>query len=82
MKKETVAQFVILAAVVLVLLPLCVAAATVASHFVFGMTGMTGIFSAMGGVQAAGMLWAVLAIVIVGALIGLVAGDMGHAGHA
>jgi hypothetical protein len=82
MKRERVAQFVILAAIVIVLLPLFVAAAMIASHFMFGMTGMTGIFHAMGGVQAAGMLWALLATAIVGALITLVMGDVGHAGHA
>jgi hypothetical protein len=78
MKRESVAQFVILAAVVLVLLPLFVASATMASHFVFGMTGMSGAFPA-GGIQAVGMIWAALAVVIVGALIMLVVGEVKHA---
>lgn len=78
MNRESVAQFVILAAVVLVLLPLFVAAATMASHFVFGMTGMTGAFG-VGGVQAVAMGWAAMAILIVGALITLVVGELRHA---
>ncbi|MBM3817845.1 MAG: hypothetical protein FJW14_02335 [Acidimicrobiia bacterium] len=78
MNRESVAQFVILAAVVLVLLPLFVAAAAMASHFVFGMTGMTGAF-AVGGVQAVALGWAALAIIIVGALITLVVGEFRHA---
>jgi hypothetical protein len=78
MKRESVAQFVILAAVVLVLLPLFVASATMASHVVFGMTGMSGAFD-VGGVQAVAMAWAALAILIVGALITLLVGDVKHA---
>jgi hypothetical protein len=78
MKRESVAQFVILAAVILVLLPLFVAAATICSHFVFGMTGMSGAFD-LGGVQAVGLAWSALAIVIIGALISLLVGEVTHA---
>jgi hypothetical protein len=78
MKRESVAQFVILAAVILVLLPLIVAAATICSHVMFGMTGLSGAF-AIGGVQAVGLAWTALTIVIVGALIGLLVADFKHA---
>jgi hypothetical protein len=78
MKRESIAQFVILAAVILVLLPMVIAAATICSHFVFGATGMSGAFD-IGGVQAVGLAWTALAIVIVGALITLVAGEFRHA---
>lgn len=79
MKNQALVQFVIIAAIVLVMLPLFAAAAMIAAHFVFGMTGMVGIFGAMGPMEAAGFLWAALAVLIVGALIGLLVNDLTHA---
>jgi hypothetical protein len=79
MNNRRIAQFVILAAIVLVMLPLFIAAATIASHFVFGAVGTTGIFEGMGLVEAAGLLWAALAVLIVGTLVGLLMGDVRHA---
>jgi hypothetical protein len=79
MNNRRIAQFVVLAAVVLVMLPLFIATAAIASHFLFGAVGTTGIFASMGIVEAAGMLWGALAVVIVGSLIGLLVGDVRHA---
>ena len=79
MNNRVVVETVILAAIVLVLLPLFGVMAMMASHYVFGMTGMTGVFDSLGFVQAATLLWAALATVIVGALVGLVATSFRHA---
>lgn len=79
MDNRRLVEWVILAAVVFVLLPLFAVAALMASHFVFGMTGMTGIFGSMGVMHATGLVWAALAVIIVGALIGLLMQDVKHA---
>ena len=78
MKNRGVVQFVISAAVVLVLFPLLAICALIGAHFLFGMTGMTGMFAHMGGTQAVVLGWASLAFAIVGGLVLLLAGDIVH----
>jgi hypothetical protein len=78
MKNRGVVQFVISAAVVVVLFPLLAIGALIGAHFLFGMTGMTGMFSHMGGMQAVVLGWAFLAFAVVGGLVLLLAGDIVH----
>jgi hypothetical protein len=79
MKTRGVVEFVISAAVVLVLFPLLAICSLIGAHFLFGMVGMTGIFSQMGSMQAVALVWTALAVVIVGTLVILLARGMSHA---
>lgn len=79
MKNRGVVEFVVLAAVVLVLFPLLAMCAMIGAHFLFGMVGMTGMFAHMGGMQAVALGWTVLAFAIVGTLVVLLVKDTVHA---
>lgn len=72
MDNRPLVELVVVAALILVLLPLFAATAMITAHFGFGMTGMTGIFGPMGATHALMLLWTVFALVIVGALVALV----------
>ena len=69
--KDSAVNTLVTAATVLIILPLLITFAAVATHFGFAVTDTagTGMFAHMGGTQVVLLVWTAVALVLVGAMI-------------